>query len=213
MRSTLALVMLGLTLVASCSPSGSGSLAPSLLPPTSPLTTTDAVTGSTSPSSAGPTATDVAVTSPRPFALSSPDFDDGAPIPRSATCDGADASPALVWTAAPTGTQSLVLVVLDPDAHDFVHWVAFDLTGVPDGRVAGGVSAGAASPGQGRNDFGKRGYGGPCPPSGQHRYAFTVYALDRPLGIGGTPSLANVQAAMKGHVLGQAGLTGTYRRR
>lgn len=153
------------------------------------------------------------MTSPNPFALSSPAFDEGTPIPRAATCDGADTSPALEWTGAPTGTQSLALVVVDPDAHDFVHWVAFDMAGAPDGNLAAGVTAGAASPAQGRNDFGKRGYGGPCPPSGQHLYRFTLYALDRALGIGGTPSLAEVRAAMKGHVLAEATLTGTYRRR
>ena len=152
------------------------------------------------------------MTSPNPFVLRSPAFDDGAAIPRAATCDGVGASPALDWAGAPTGTQSLVLVVVDPDAHDFVHWVAFDLAGVPDGHLATGVAASATSPGQGRNDFGKRGYGGPCPPSGQHHYRFTLYALDRALGIGGTPSLATVQAAMRGHILAQAGLSGTYRR-
>ena len=117
------------------------------------------------------------------------------------------------WTgpAHRTGTQALALVVLDPDARDFVHWVVFDLTGAPDGHLAAGLAS-ASAPGQGRNDFGKRGYGGPCPPSGRHHYTFTLYALDQPLGIGGTPSLATVQAAMKGHVLAQVTLTGTYRR-
>ncbi len=152
------------------------------------------------------------MTTPVPFTLSSAEFDDGAAIPRAATCDGADASPALAWAGAPAGTKSYALVVTDPDAHDFVHWIAFDLTGVPNGNLAGGVVAAAATPGQGRNDFGRRGYGGPCPPSGQHRYTFTLSALDRALGLGGTPSLATVQAAMKGHVLGQAVLRGTYRR-
>jgi Raf kinase inhibitor-like YbhB/YbcL family protein len=111
------------------------------------------------------------------------------------------------------GTQALALVVIDPDARDFVHWVAYDLTGAPDGHLAAGVAPSATSPGQGRNDFGKRGYGGPCPPSGEHHYRFTLSALDGPLGIGGTPTLAAVQAAMQGHVLAEATLTGTYRRK
>jgi Raf kinase inhibitor-like YbhB/YbcL family protein len=152
------------------------------------------------------------MTSPKPFALTSAAFEDGALIPRAATCDGADRSPALDWTGAPAGTQSLVLVVIDPDAHDFVHWVAFDLGGVPDGHLATGLEASATEPAQGRNDFGKRGYGGPCPPSGEHHYQFTLSALDRPLGISGTPSLSDVRAAMKGHVLAETKLTGTYRR-
>ena len=152
------------------------------------------------------------MTSPKPFTLTSSAFDDGAPIPRAATCDGADRSPALDWTGAPAGTQALVLVVIDPDARDFVHWVAFDMTGAPDGHLAAGLDASATHPAQGRNGFGKRGYGGPCPPSGQHHYLFTLSALDRPLGIGGTPSLAEVKAAMKGHVLAETKLTGTYRR-
>jgi Raf kinase inhibitor-like YbhB/YbcL family protein len=150
------------------------------------------------------------MSSPIPFALTSPAFANGAAIPRAATCDGADTSPAVDWTGAPAGTQALALVVVDPDAADFVHWVVFDMAGVPNGHLETGLAA--TAPGQGRNDFGQRGYGGPCPPSGQHHYLFTLSALDRPLGIGGTPSLATVQAAMKGHVLGQATLTGTYRR-
>ena len=152
------------------------------------------------------------MTSPKPFTLTSGAFEDGASIPRAATCDGADRSPALDWTGAPAATQALVLVVIDPDAHDFVHWVAFDLGGVPDGHLATGLEASATEPAQGRNDFGKRGYGGPCPPSGEHHYQFTLSALDRPLGISGTPSLSDVRAAMKGHVLAETKLTGTYRR-
>ncbi len=70
----------------------------------------------------------------------------------------------------------------------------------------------AEPPGQGRNDFGKRGYGGPCPPSGEHHYRFDLFALDRPLGLSGTPRITEIRAAMEGHVLGQARLTGTYRR-
>jgi Raf kinase inhibitor-like YbhB/YbcL family protein len=152
------------------------------------------------------------MTSPNPFTLTSSAFDDGAPIPRASTCDGAGRSPALDWTGAPADTQALVLVVIDPDARDFVHWVAFDMTGAPEGHLAAGLDPSATAPAQGQNGFGKRGYGGPCPPSGQHHYRFTLSALDRPLGIGGTPSLAEVRAAMKGHVLAEATLNGTYRR-
>ncbi len=147
-----------------------------------------------------------------PFTLTSPAFREGAAIPSRSTCDGADTSPDLDWTGAPQGTQALALIVRDPDARDFVHWLAYDIPGAPDGRLPGGVAASAAVPRQGLNDFGKRGYGGPCPPSGQHRYRFTLYALDRLLGIGGTPRINVVEVAMKGHVLAQVTLTGTYRR-
>jgi Raf kinase inhibitor-like YbhB/YbcL family protein len=150
---------------------------------------------------------------PLPFTLSSTDFHEGSAIPARFTCDGADVSPELEWTGAPTGTLALALIVRDPDAHDFLHWLAFDIEGAPDGRLAAAVAPSADSPGQGMNDFGKRGYGGPCPPSGEHRYRFTLYALDHPLGIGGSPSLGDVEAAMKGHVLGQVTLEATYRRR
>ncbi len=160
-----------------------------------------------------PTATAVVSTSRAPFGLTSAAFKDGGSIPSAATCDGAGASPELAWSGAPLGTRSLALIVTDPDAGDFVHWLAFDLTGAPDGRLAAGVSATTDAPRQGRNDFGRRGYGGPCPPSGVHHYRFDLFALDRPLGIGGTPGIADVRAAMQGHVLAQTRLTGTYRRR
>jgi Raf kinase inhibitor-like YbhB/YbcL family protein len=146
-----------------------------------------------------------------PFVMTSTAFSEGAAIPQRYTCDGADESPDLEWTGAPAGTETLALVVTDPDARDFVHWLAYDLPGVPDGSLAAGASA--SLPHQGRNDFGKSGYGGPCPPSGEHHYRFDLYALDRALGIGGTPRLGEVQAAMQGHVLAQTRLTGTYRRR
>jgi Raf kinase inhibitor-like YbhB/YbcL family protein len=149
---------------------------------------------------------------PTPFALTSPAFHEGAAIPSRSTCDGADVSPELRWAGAPAGTQSLALIVTDPDAHDFLHWLAFDITGVPDGNLPEGVPASASTPAQGLNGFGKRGYGGPCPPSGEHRYRFTLSALDRTLGLGGTPHLGEVEAAMKGHVLAEVTLTGTYRR-
>ena len=160
----------------------------------------------------GPTATEAVVNKPVPFTLTSAAFKDGGAIPSRSTCDGVDSSPELGWTGAPGGTQAFALIVTDPDAGDFVHWLAYDMTGAPDGRLAAGIQASADAPRQGRNDFGKRGYGGPCPPSGEHHYRFDLYALDRPLGIAGTPRIDEVRAAMKGHVLAQVRLTGTYRR-
>jgi Raf kinase inhibitor-like YbhB/YbcL family protein len=194
---TLDTGLLGLALVAgACSTSVPGSMA--------------IATQAGAPAS--PSASEVAMQSPTPFTLTSTAFQGGAAIPRRSTCDGEDLSPDLAWTGAPGGTQAFVLLVRDPDARDFLHWLVHDMAGAPDGGLPAAVAASAATPQQGLNDFGKRGYGGPCPPSGEHRYRFTVYALDRALGIGGTPRLKEVEAAMKGHVLAEVTLTGTYRR-
>ena len=126
------------------SPTTAAGVAP--LPSTSASPTAGDAEASTPPSTPVATATEVAMTSPKPFTLTSSAFDDGAPIPRAATCDGADRSPALDWTGAPAGTQALALVVIDPDARDFVHWVAFDMTGAPDGHLAAGLDASANGP-------------------------------------------------------------------
>jgi Raf kinase inhibitor-like YbhB/YbcL family protein len=179
--------------------------------------TVPAATGSTvSPPATTPgstaAASEVAVTSPTPFRLTSPAFGDGADIPKRHTCDGANVSPRLDWLGAPSATRSLVLVVRDPDARGFVHWLAYDVEGAPDGSLPEAIPPTAASPKQGRNDFGDVGYGGPCPPSGTHHYVFTLSALDAPLGLGGGGRLGDVETAMKGHVLAETQLTGTYRR-
>jgi Raf kinase inhibitor-like YbhB/YbcL family protein len=153
------------------------------------------------------------MTSPTPFVLTSSAFADGAAIPPRFTCDGADASPPLEWHGAPADARSFVLIVRDPDARGFVHWLAYDLSGSPDGALPEAVPPSAASPDQGRHDFGNVGYGGPCPPSGTHHYVFTLSALDQMLGLGGSKRLDAVEAAMQGHVRASATLTGTYRRR
>lgn len=158
------------------------------------------VTSSTSPPSP-----------PAGFRLTSPAFVDGAPIPREHTCRGADLSPALVWQGVPPGTAALVLFVDDPDARDWVHWTVLDLPG-GDGGLPGAVSPSADQPQQGRNDFGRIGYGGPCPPSGTHRYRFTLYALAAPLGLSGHPNGSALRAALgKATVLGKTTLHGTFR--
>ena len=146
------------------------------------------------------------------FELTSAAFVDGAAIPRKYSCDGDDVSPPLEWSDAPDDTAALVLVVDDPDARDFVHWVVFDMVGSQSGGLAEGVSASPDAPPQGRNDFGRIGWGGPCPPSGTHRYRFALYALDEPIALTGTPSAEELRAAMQGHVVGEAELTGTYTR-
>ena len=150
--------------------------------------------------------------SPTTFTLSSTAFAEGGPIPRRFSCDGDNASPDLAWMGAPAGTQALALIVTDPDARGFVHWLIFDMTGTPSGGLPSAISASPDAPPQGTNGFGRRGYGGPCPPSGTHRYEFVLYALDAALGLAGTPRIGEVQAAMQGHVLAEAKLTGTYQR-
>jgi hypothetical protein len=146
------------------------------------------------------------------FMLSSTAFVPGGAIPRQHTCDGEDSSPDLTWAGAPDGTQALALIVTDPDARGFVHWIAFDLTGTPSGGLPTGVSTSPDAPPQGTNSFGRIGYGGPCPPSGTHRYVFELHALDRPLGLTGAPRLDALERAMGGHVLASATLTGAYHR-
>jgi Raf kinase inhibitor-like YbhB/YbcL family protein len=144
--------------------------------------------------------------------LTSSAFADGDAIPREFSCDGANVSPPLAWTGVPAGTAALVLVVDDPDARGFVHWIVLDLAG-HDETLPKGVAPTAASPQQGRNDFGKVGWGGPCPPSGTHHYRFTLTALGAPLGLGGHPAGGDVRTALgRATVLGKVTLAGTYRR-
>jgi Raf kinase inhibitor-like YbhB/YbcL family protein len=146
------------------------------------------------------------------FALSSKAFDAGDSIPREYTCDGADVSPALTWVGVPADAKALVLFVDDPDARGFVHWIVLDLA-ASDGDLAKGIHAGAANPQQGRNDFGRVGWGGPCPPSGTHRYRFTLTAVAAPLGLGAHPNGDAVRRALaQAEVVGTASLTATYRR-
>jgi len=142
-------------------------------------------------------------------------------IPALFTCEGRDLSPALAWTGVPEAAKSLVLIIDDPDAPDpkapkltWVHWVLYNLPptarGLPEGVAPTDLPAGTR---QGTNDWKRTGYGGPCPPIGRHRYFHKLYALDIVL-----PDLANatkaaLEAAMKGHVVAQAELVGTYQKR
>jgi Raf kinase inhibitor-like YbhB/YbcL family protein len=148
--------------------------------------------------------------------LESRAFAHNGPIPADHTCDGANTPPPLEWSGIPDGTKSLALIVDDPDAPDpkapkrtYVHWVLYDIP-----PTARGLSGGTAPPGarEGRNDFGKRGYGGPCPPVGRHRYVFKVYALDATLGDLGAPTKDALERAMRDHVLEHAELVGMYER-
>jgi Raf kinase inhibitor-like YbhB/YbcL family protein len=149
---------------------------------------------------------------PEPLSLTSTSFADGGAIPRRFSCDGENLSPDLTWQGAPDGTKALVLTVIDPDARDFVHWLVYDMAGTPAGGLPLGVSASPDAPPQGTNSFGKRGYGGPCPPGGTHHYRFTLSALDTVLELAGAPRIDALRAAMTGHVLAEATLTATYKR-
>jgi Raf kinase inhibitor-like YbhB/YbcL family protein len=145
-------------------------------------------------------------------------FADGGEIPPVYTCQGSDISPSLQWTGVPDQARSLVLIVDDPDAPDprapkmtWVHWVLFNLppdsTGLPEQVGSGDLPPGT---GEGVNDWKRTGYGGPCPPIGRHRYFHKLYALDTVLSGLDKPTKAAVEAAMKGHVVAQAELVGTY---
>ena len=152
------------------------------------------------------------------FTLASPAFHEGGAIPSRHTCDGRDLSPELNWQGVPEGSRSLVLIVEDPDAPDpaapkrvWVHWVLYDIPP----RVAGlseGVVSLPRGTREGLNDWKRTGYGGPCPPVGRHRYFFRLQALDTELSDLGHPDAAALREAMKGHVLGEAVLMGTYAR-
>jgi Raf kinase inhibitor-like YbhB/YbcL family protein len=163
-----------------------------------------------------PAATEGAVQTPgndsSGFALTSPEFADNQSIPRRYACDGDDVSPPLAWSGAPPEAAALALVMDDPDAEGFVHWVVFDMTASASGSLPAGWSKSPDAPPQGMNSFGRMGYGGPCPPSGSHRYAFRLVALDQALGLTGAPTAKQVLDAAAGHTLGEASLTGTYRK-
>ncbi len=152
--------------------------------------------------------------------LTSPAFRDGAAIPPQHTCDGRDVSPALVWGGAPPGTATFALIADDPDAPGgtWVHWVIYNIpahvTALPEGLETTQQPRAPAGALQGRNDFRRTGYGGPCPPPGRpHRYFFKLYALDATLPLRAGASKADVEQAMKGHVIAQAQMMGTYARR
>lgn len=143
--------------------------------------------------------------------ITSSAFTEGGKIPRIYTCDDQNISPPLTWTAVPTNTVSLALIMDDPDAPSgtWVHWVLYNLPstliGLDQGKSGGGTD--------GKNDFGKLGYGGPCPPRGSnHRYFVKIYALDTSLDLKAGATKAQVESAMKGHILAQGQLMGRYER-
>lgn len=146
--------------------------------------------------------------------LSSKAFKDGGSIPRKYTCDGEDISPPLAWEGIPAKARSLALIAEDPDApgKTWVHWILYDLP--PETRsLPENASQAHALPGhalEGMTDFKRVGYGGPCPPDGRHRYFFRLYALDSRLEFPEGVSRDEVLQTIRGHVLDEAQLMGTY---
>jgi Raf kinase inhibitor-like YbhB/YbcL family protein len=145
--------------------------------------------------------------------LTSDAFQDGQPIPTQFTCDGADQTPALHWGDPPSGTKSFALVIDDPDAPSgtFRHWGVFDIPASAR-SIGGGQKAGTEV----SNDFGKPGYGGPCPPKGHgaHHYHFKLFALDTDrLGLSTSAKVADVEKAAQQHAIAQGELVGTYERK
>jgi Raf kinase inhibitor-like YbhB/YbcL family protein len=151
------------------------------------------------------------------ISISSNAFEHEATIPARHTCDSENLSPQLRWKRVPEKTKSLALIMDDPDApgRTFVHWVIFNMPKdrlelVEDVPKDPELQDGSI---QGQTDFGRVGYGGPCPPPGRpHRYFFKIYALDKKLSLSSKASKADVEEAMKGHVLGQGALMGRYGR-
>jgi Raf kinase inhibitor-like YbhB/YbcL family protein len=153
--------------------------------------------------------------------LTSPAFADGDAIPPRYTCEAEDISPELRWEGDPSATKSFALIIDDPDAPDpraprmtWVHWVVYDIPAdvhvLPENAATQGLPPGTK---QGLNDWKRVGYGGPCPPIGTHRYFFKLYALDAVVPDLGRPTKAQLLNAMKGHVLEEAQLIGTYKKR
>jgi Raf kinase inhibitor-like YbhB/YbcL family protein len=148
--------------------------------------------------------------------ITSSAFEEGGLIPAKYTCDGADVSPPLQWDAVPQGSKSIALICDDPDAPmgTWVHWVLFNLPAETN-ELAENISADKILPNgarQGVSDFGRIGYGGPCPPGGTHRYFFKIYALDAKIGLEAGANKRRLLKAMEGHILEQGQLVGKYKR-
>jgi Raf kinase inhibitor-like YbhB/YbcL family protein len=155
------------------------------------------------------------------LSLISADFDAGGSIPAIHTCDGTDTTPALSWSGAPPGTKSFALIIDDPDAPDpaapqmsWVHWVLYNIP-VSAASLPASIRGTDLPPGTrtGLNDWKKNAYGGPCPPTGRHRYVHKLYALDVVLPDLGNPTRTDLEKAMQGHVLTRGELIGTYQKK
>ena len=147
-------------------------------------------------------------------------FQQGGAIPARYTCEGQDASPPLAWSGVPGNAKTIAMIVDDPDAPDpakpqrvYVHWVVYNIpaaaTSLVENASKAGMPKGAV---QGKNDWGKAVYGGPCPPIGRHRYFFKFYALDTELSGIGSVTKPDLENAMKGHIVDSGELMGTYQK-
>ena len=151
------------------------------------------------------------------FQLKSNVFQANGNIPSRFTCEGENISPELSWSGAPEGTKTFALVLHDPDAPHkggYTHWVAFNIPARVN-HVAENVPKSSGFPGggtQGKNDDGKSGYTGPCPPSGSHRYYFHLYAVDGQVNLGANTTKADLEEVLKGHILAQTELMGRYKK-
>lgn len=154
------------------------------------------------------------------FKLTSPAFSDNGAMDARFTCQGGDISPPLAWNGAPAGTRSYALILDDPDAPDpaapqrtWVHWVLYDIPVTETSLAEGASKKPPRRSRDGKNDWDRTGYGGPCPPIGRHRYFHKLYALDTMLPDLHNPTKAELEAAMKGHVLAETQLVGTYQKK
>lgn len=154
-----------------------------------------------------------------PLTIQSPAFQPDGNIPRLHTCEGNDVSPPLQWQGEPANTKSFAIVVDDPDAPDpkapkmtWVHWVAYNLPASTHALPEGASRKMPAGARDGKNDWKRPGFGGPCPPVGRHRYFHKIYALDIELPDLHEPTKAQLEAVMKGHIVAQAELVGTYQK-
>jgi Raf kinase inhibitor-like YbhB/YbcL family protein len=183
-------------------PTTPGSVAAASPAAASPAAHGSVSTEATMAASASPTTT---------FALTSTAFSPGGEIPRTYTCDGPGRSVPLTWSGVPSGTLELAVLVVDPDANGFVHWVAAGIApsspGLPDG-ASGSTGVGV----EGRNGAGRTGWTGPCPPSGTHHYQFTLFAVSKRLGLASGVTADELRNAVKGATIGTATLVGTYKR-
>ncbi len=143
-------------------------------------------------------------------------FKEGQSIPKQYTCDGVNISPPLEWKGVPKNAKTLAIICDDPDAPTgtWVHWVVYNLSANDMGLIENTPATEKLTGGglQGKNDFGKIGYGGPCPPSGTHRYFFKLYALDAELDLRPGATKSDLLKAMEGHIVAQGQLMGTYSR-
>lgn len=143
--------------------------------------------------------------------IQSDSFENNKMMPAKFTCDSSNISPGLSFSGIPDGSKSLVLIMDDPDAPGgtWIHWTVWNIdpsvTKIPENSVPGGSV-------EGKTDFGKPGYGGPCPPSGTHRYFFKLYALDTVLDLDASAAANDIEKAMKGHTIDSAELIGLYKR-